>query len=58
MFKELLDTEQTLGIVGIISILIFFLSFLYMLFVVFRLDKKFISKMSSLPLEENKIINN
>lgn len=58
MFKQLLQFEQLMSTVGIISVVIFFLAFIYLLFIVFKMDRKFIDKMSSLPLEESNSLQN
>lgn len=53
MFKHYLARVQDVEIYPIISIIIFFTFFVGLLWWVFRSDKKYINKMSNLPLEDN-----
>jgi len=54
MYKNVLQSIENIQIWPMISFAIFFLFFLCLLLWVFTTDKKFIDKMKSLPLEDNK----
>lgn len=51
MYKNVLQSIDNIAIWPVISFVIFFLFFLCLLWWVFTADKKFIKKMSDLPLE-------
>ena len=53
MFSEHLSKIEGIEIYPIISMIIFISLFLLTLVWVFRLDKKYISKMENLPLDSN-----
>lgn len=53
MFSEHLSRIEGVEIYPIISMIIFIGLFLFTLVWVFRLDKKYISKMENLPLDSN-----
>lgn len=53
MFSEHLSRIEGISIYPIVSMIIFITLFLAMLVWVFRLDKKYISKMENLPLDSN-----
>ncbi|MCL4548234.1 MAG: cytochrome C oxidase Cbb3 [Bacteroidetes bacterium] len=53
MFSEHLSKIEGIEIYPIISMIIFISLFLFTLVWVFRLDKKYISKMENLPLDSN-----
>ncbi|PIW69293.1 MAG: hypothetical protein COW08_07905 [Ignavibacteriales bacterium CG12_big_fil_rev_8_21_14_0_65_30_8] len=65
MFSNYLKTIEGIGIYPLFSLLIFFIFFLIMIIWVIKVDKKYIDKMSNLPLDlqssdnftSNKIIN-
>jgi len=54
MYKNVLQNIDNIAIWPIISFVIFFLFFLCLLWWVFTVDKKFIEKMETLPMEETK----
>ncbi|MCU0389842.1 MAG: CcoQ/FixQ family Cbb3-type cytochrome c oxidase assembly chaperone [Thermoflexibacter sp.] len=51
MIRNTLEAIQGINIYPIISLAIFFISFTLMLIWVMKADKKFIKKMSEMPLE-------
>lgn len=53
MFKDVLQSIEGVEIYTIISMIIFILFFLGMIIWLFKVDKKYIKKMSELPLERN-----
>jgi cytochrome c oxidase cbb3-type subunit IV len=53
MYKNILQSIDNIEIWPIISLVIFFLFFLFLLWYVFTTDKKFISKMKNMPLDES-----
>ncbi len=57
MIKDYLQAIENVAIYPIISLIIFVLFFAAVLFWIFKLDKKYISRMENLPLE-NDIENN
>ena len=52
MYKNVLQSITDIEIWPVISFIIFFVFFLCLLAWVFTVDKKFIEKMSALPIEE------
>ena len=52
MYKNVLQNISNIEIWPIISFVIFFIFFLCLLWYVFTVDKKFISRMASLPIED------
>jgi len=65
MFSNYLKTIEGIGIYPLFSLLVFFIFFVIMIVWVVKVDKKYIDKMSNLPLDlqsgnnltSNKIIN-
>ena len=53
MYKNVLQNISNIEIWPIISFVIFFVFFLGLLWWVFTVDKKFISRMASMPIDEN-----
>jgi len=54
MYKNILQSIDNIEIWPLISFVIFFLFFLMLLWHVFTTDKRFITKMKNMPLEESK----
>jgi len=54
MYKNVLQNIANIEIWPIISFVIFFIFFLCLLWWVFTADKKFITKMKNMPLEDGK----
>jgi len=52
MYKNILQSIDHIAIWPVISFVIFFLFFICLLWWVFTADKKFITKMSQLPIDE------
>jgi cytochrome c oxidase cbb3-type subunit IV len=52
MYKNVLQSIENIQIWPVISFVIFFIFFLCLLLWVFTTDKKFIEKMSTLPIDE------
>ncbi|HCW08324.1 MAG TPA: CcoQ/FixQ family Cbb3-type cytochrome c oxidase assembly chaperone [Cytophagales bacterium] len=52
MYKNVLQNIDNISIWPVISFVIFFLFFLVLLWWVFTADKKFIERMSNLPMDE------
>ena len=52
MYKNILQSIEHIEIWPVISFVIFFLFFICLLWWVFTADKKFIAKMSHLPMDE------
>ena len=52
MYKNVLQNISNIEVWPIISFVIFFLFFLCLLWWVFTVDKKFITKMASMPIDE------
>jgi len=52
MYKEVLQNIDNIAIWPMISFVIFFLFFLGLLWWTFSVDKKFIARMSNMPLED------
>ena len=53
MYKNVLQSIENIEVWPVISFVIFFIFFLCLLLWVFTTDKKFIDKMSGLPMEED-----
>ena len=53
MYKNVLQSIDNIALWPVISFVIFFLFFICLLWWVFSADKKFLHKMSDLPLERN-----
>ena len=53
MLKSVLESIEGIDIFPIISLVVFALVFCAMLIWVFKLDKKTVTKMKNLPLEDN-----
>ncbi len=53
MYKDILQNIENIAIWPVISFVIFFLFFLCLLWWVFDVDKVFIEKMKSLPLDDD-----
>ena len=53
MYKDILQKIENIAIWPVISFVIFFLFFLCLLWWVFDVDKVFIEKMKSLPLDDD-----
>ncbi len=58
MFSNYLKSIEGVGIYPLVSLLVFFLFFIALLIWVVKVDKKYINKMSQLPLESDKNQNN
>lgn len=58
MYKDILQSIDNIAIWPVISFVIFFLFFIGLLGYVFGVDKKFIEKMKSMPLEDEKMNHN
>lgn len=58
MFKHYFERIQNVEIYPIISLVIFFVFFISLLFYVWVLNKKYIHKMSNMPLEADTSDNN
>lgn len=52
MYKNVLQNITNIEVWPIVSFVIFFVFFLCLLWWVFTVDKKFIARMASLPIEE------
>lgn len=52
MYKNVLQSIENIQIWPVVSFVIFFIFFLCLLLWVFTTDKKFIDKMSALPIDE------
>lgn len=52
MYKNVLQSINNIEIWPLISFVIFFIFFLGLLWWVFKVDKKFIAKMASMPIDE------
>lgn len=52
MYKNVLQTIENIAIWPVISFVIFFLFFICLLWWVFTVDRRFIDKMGSLPLND------
>ena len=52
MHKNVLESISGIEVYPLISLLIFFVFFVIMIIWLFRVDKSYLEKMSSLPLEE------
>jgi cytochrome c oxidase cbb3-type subunit IV len=57
MYKNVLQSIENIEIWPVISFVIFFVFFLCLLLWVFTTDKKFIEKMSGLPIDEKETSN-
>jgi len=55
MYKNILQSIDHIAIWPVISFVIFFLFFICLLWWVFTVDKKFISKMSHLPMDDRTV---
>lgn len=53
MYKDVLQSITNIEIWPIISFIIFFVFFLGLLWWVFKVDKKFIAEMASMPLRDS-----
>ena len=53
MFSNYLSSIKDVSIFPIIGFIIFFLIFIFVIIKVIKADKKFISKMENLPLEDD-----
>jgi len=53
MYKEVLRSIDNIAIWPVISFVIFFIFFLCLLWWAFTVDKKFISRMSSMPMDDD-----
>jgi cytochrome c oxidase cbb3-type subunit 4 len=53
MYKEVLRSIDNIAIWPVISFVIFFLFFLGLLWWTFSVDKKFISRMSNMPMDDD-----
>ena len=58
MYKEILRSIENVEIYPVFSFVLFGLFFLGMLVLVFRLDKKHIDTMSSMPIDDTNPTNN
>ncbi|MEJ2614752.1 MAG: cbb3-type cytochrome c oxidase subunit 3 [Ignavibacteriaceae bacterium] len=59
MYKEVLQSIEGIGIYPIISMIVFVIFFVIVLIWYFKADKKYLNKMSNLPLDDDeKIISN
>lgn len=54
MFKEVLQSIEGIEFYAIVAMIIFILFFIGMTIWLFKVDKKYIKKMSELPLNEDK----
>ena len=57
MYKEVLTNTHNIAIWPVMSFVIFFLFFLCLLWWTFTVDKKFIARMSNMPIEDEKDTN-
>ena len=57
MYNEILQATENISVYPLISLLIFVLFFVSLLVWVIKADKKYINKMSSLPLESGVTFN-
>jgi len=55
MYKEILQSIDNIQVWPVISFVIFFLFFLLLLWWTFTADRKFITHMSQLPLDDDKL---
>lgn len=55
MYKNILQNIDNVAIWPVISFVIFFIFFICLLWYVFTTDKKFISEMEKMPLEDNTV---
>ncbi len=59
MYKNVLQTIDNIAIWPVVSFVIFFIFFIVLLWWVFSVDRKFIDKMRSLPMDnENRSTSN
>lgn len=59
MYKEVLQSIEGVGIYPVISMIVFVVFFTAVLIRYFKADKKYLNKMSNLPLDDDeKIISN
>ena len=58
MYKEVLQSIEGIGIYPIVSMIVFVIFFAIVLIWYFKADKKYLKKMSNLPLDDEKIISN
>lgn len=57
MYKEVLQSIEGIGIYPIISMIVFVIFFAIVIIWYFKADKKYLNKMSNLPLEEDEKLN-
>lgn len=57
MYKNILQSIDNVAIWPVISFVIFFIFFICLLWHVFTTDKKFISEMEKMPLEDNTVVS-
>lgn len=55
MYKNILQNIDNVAIWPVISFVIFFIFFICLLWYVFTTDKKFISEMEKMPLEDSTV---
>lgn len=55
MYKNILQSIDNVAIWPVISFVIFFVFFICLLWYVFTTDKKFISEMEKMPLEDSTV---
>ncbi len=51
MYKNILESVEGIVVYPIISLIIFFIFFVLLIIWVFKVDKKYLNKMSMLPLD-------
>ncbi len=57
MFNNYLQAIEGVDIYAIFSLLVFFVFFVFLIIWMFRVDKSYLKKMSSLPLDEKENLN-
>ncbi len=57
MYKQVLESISGIEIFPVVALLLFFLMFMAILLWIFLIDKKTITRMSNIPLDETENIN-
>lgn len=57
MYKEVLQSIEGIGIYPVISMILFIVFFAIVLIWYFKADKKYLNKMSNLPLDNDEKLN-
>jgi hypothetical protein len=55
MFKNIVESMSGIEIYGILALIFFFVVFLGIIYWSIKVDKKYLSKMSEMPLDSSKI---